>query len=443
MGIKIWNTDISKIYIWQTVVTPPTSYRYIKRTITDNRNHSTVTQMSEFEICDNNWTKMSRPSGTSITWNIIWPWSETVDKIIDWSTSTKYCPNGSLPIIITIDLGTTVDFTTYNKYKRYTANDASQRDPISWNIALSNDWNEWITVSSVSNANITTNRYALAWTWDIVIPTPSPYKNIKKVYLGSTQIRPPVSSERADIDSFSLTTTKSSWLWSRLHAIATWDSGAKFYLWQSTTTLYQYNVTNWDLSNYSNSYSSSISYQSRWQWCNGDGSRLYVSHDNWSIYEIRMTTPYSLSGANASTYSVGNSCCGVSLSWDGTKLYHGGWWFPRTLYEYTLSTPFDASTLSSPTTHTVSAISATSWDNSYIYQTAISPSGKKMYFSADWGKIYQYNLSTAYDWSTATYYGFMDTWLWGRASFSFRNDGQRLYVAQVGNSSGNLYQYDV
>jgi len=148
-------------------------YKYLRWTITANRNNINVTQMSEFEICDNNWTKMSRPSWTTITGNITWPSWETVDKIIDGSTSTKYCPNGALPVIITITLWESIKFDDYHTYKWYTANDESWRDPVSWTIEVSEDWNNWTTVDTVTNATITTTRYALAYTGTMVRPTPS------------------------------------------------------------------------------------------------------------------------------------------------------------------------------------------------------------------------------------------------------------------------------
>ena len=156
----IFNTEYKSYTEW---------YRYIKWYISANRSSPNVTQMSEFEICDNSWTKMARPSWTSITADKAWHSWEWIDKLIDGSTSTKYCTPNNPPITITIDLWTTVDFSTYNKYKRYTANDAYQRDPISWTISVSNDGSNWTEVSSVSNASITTSRNTLAWTWDITI----------------------------------------------------------------------------------------------------------------------------------------------------------------------------------------------------------------------------------------------------------------------------------
>lgn len=170
---EIWLYDLvgKQFYTnsWSWTFTIPPQ-QYLRWTITANRNNLTVTQMSEFEICNSSWTKMARPTWTTITWNIVWPWTETVDKLIDGSTSTKYCPNGSLPIIIMIGLPTKIDFSIYNKYKRYTANDESGRDPKSRTLETSADGVTWTTISTVTNANITTSRYALAWTWDITLP---------------------------------------------------------------------------------------------------------------------------------------------------------------------------------------------------------------------------------------------------------------------------------
>lgn len=144
-------------------------YKFLRWTITANRDNVSIVQMSEFEICDNNWTKMPRPSWTTITANHPWNNNEGIDKIIDGSTSTKYCTNNSVPIIVTISLWAEIDLSVYNKYKRYTANDASGRDPKSWTIEMSRNWSNWDTVSTVTDANITTTRYALAWTWDITV----------------------------------------------------------------------------------------------------------------------------------------------------------------------------------------------------------------------------------------------------------------------------------
>lgn len=147
------------------------TYQYIKWAITADRwADPRATQASEFEICDSNWLKMQRPAWTTISANHSWAVSsESIDKLIDGSVYTKYCTPYNPDIIITISLWSTVDFSVYNTYKWYTANDAPERDPVSRTIELSNDQSNWVTVDTVSDANITTSRYALAFTWTIIL----------------------------------------------------------------------------------------------------------------------------------------------------------------------------------------------------------------------------------------------------------------------------------
>lgn len=165
-------SDVNSSYYQVFPENSKASFRYLKFYISAVKNSSNNnTQMSEFEICDSSWTKMARPSWTTITVDKAWNANEWIDKIIDGSTSTKYCTNNVPPITITIDFWETVDFSTYCKYKRYTANDYEARDPNSWTISLSNDWESRTEVSNISNANVTSTRYALAWTWDINLPS--------------------------------------------------------------------------------------------------------------------------------------------------------------------------------------------------------------------------------------------------------------------------------
>ena len=231
MAIKIWTTDIKDIYVWTWWY----KYKYLRWTITANRNNINVTQMSEFEICNSSWTKMSRPSWTTITGNIVWPNNETVDNILDGSVYTKYCPNWALPIIITITLWSKVDFSVYNKYKRYTANDESGRDPKSWTIELSNDGTNWKTASTVSNASITTSRYSLAWTWTLSAPATW---NVSAVYVWTTKVRPPadikiayfpLENDYVDKSKNNISMTK-SWTIS-FTTLSSWKKVANFQRW--------------------------------------------------------------------------------------------------------------------------------------------------------------------------------------------------------------------
>lgn len=140
--------------------------RYIKRDITAIKSNVGCTQASEFELCDANGTKFTRPSGTSITANHPGNNNEGVEKLIDGSTSTKYCTSYNPEIIIVIDLGANnqVDIKQFSKYRWYTANDAPNRDPQNWTIQVSNDNSTWEVVSTVTNANVTSSRNTLAGT---------------------------------------------------------------------------------------------------------------------------------------------------------------------------------------------------------------------------------------------------------------------------------------
>ena len=90
--------------------------------------------------------------------------NEYPSRIIDGNTGTKYCSgnwsSNPVPCILTIDLGvnSVIDIATYSKWRWYTANDASERDPISFILEASNDGETWIELDSVENANITTTR---------------------------------------------------------------------------------------------------------------------------------------------------------------------------------------------------------------------------------------------------------------------------------------------
>ena len=108
------------------------------------------------------------------------------------------------------------------------------------------------------------------------------------------------------------------------------------------------------------------------------------------------------------------------------------------LYQYTLSTPFDLSTASYDTV----AFDVSSQD-SLPQGVAFNSNGSKMYVvGASNGSLYQYTLSTPFDLSTASY----DTVAFDVSSqdsspqgVEFNSNGSRMYV--VGNNSDSLYQY--
>ena len=140
--------------------------------IDNNRSDASVTQLSRIMFHDetledtlsfSNATATSNPEGNT---------NEKANKLIDLSTSTKLCisnytPSSSNPIIIIIDLQTNVDFSHYNIWEWWTANDHSERDPITFKLYLSKDGTSYTLVDSADSISPTTNRTSLGYSGNI------------------------------------------------------------------------------------------------------------------------------------------------------------------------------------------------------------------------------------------------------------------------------------
>lgn len=152
-----------------------TEYRYLRMTITAIRSGGSTVQLSEIELVDSdNGTDFPWPATTAVTSSIQAVSSEPAQNIIDGSTSTKFCSTAfTSGATLTIDLGegNRVDLGLYNTWQWYTANDAPERDPVSFSLDVSNDGTHWLSVDSVSGASITETRQALAYSGSITLPT--------------------------------------------------------------------------------------------------------------------------------------------------------------------------------------------------------------------------------------------------------------------------------
>ena len=108
------------------------------------------------------------------------------------------------------------------------------------------------------------------------------------------------------------------------------------------------------------------------------------------------------------------------------------------VYQYNLSTNFDVSTA------TYNNVSFTiSSQSERPFSVIFNPNGTKMYILQDSpGVIYQYNLSTAFNVSTATYNNVSFSFASQEAiamGVVFNTDGTKMYM--VGNSTDSVYQY--
>jgi streptogramin lyase/6-phosphogluconolactonase (cycloisomerase 2 family) len=169
-----------------------------------------------------------------------------------------------------------------------------------------------------------------------------------------------------------------------------------------------------------------------------DGLKMYVigSVGN-NVIEYNLSSAWNISTASflQESSGFGFDPYGLFFRSDGTKMYTTGS-AADSVYEYNLSTAWDVSTISF-----VQSFSVATQENDPV-SVFFNTDGTKMYVLGDTGNaVYQYNLGTGWNISTATY----------QQNFSvaaqetiptalfFKPDGEALYV--VGQNGDAVYQY--
>jgi|TARA_R100000482_G_C5130953_1_gene151852 sugar lactone lactonase YvrE len=173
-----------------------------------------------------------------------------------------------------------------------------------------------------------------------------------------------------------------------------------------------------------------------------DGSKMYIcGYSTIKIYEYDLSTDWDISTASYSQNFAVNlqevSPNEVVFKTDGTKMYVIGSSGDE-VNEYDLSTAWDISTASFNQLFDVDTQDAS------MQGLFFKPDGTKMYACGQYNdEVYEYNLSTAWDVSTASfnqdeYIGTQDT---GPQQIFFKSDGTRMYM--IGTGYDRLYQYDL
>lgn len=145
------------------------NFKYIKFYINKKRNDGGYIQFSDFILIDNLeneilWSTLNVNNVTSDSNN--YGSTEGPSNLVDNNRNTKWCQAGfNSSSYIIIELNNSIDLKNIIGYRWYTANDATDRDPISWIIYMSVDGNDWVEISKVENFTTTTDRNALAGTW--------------------------------------------------------------------------------------------------------------------------------------------------------------------------------------------------------------------------------------------------------------------------------------
>jgi len=173
---------------------------------------------------------------------------------------------------------------------------------------------------------------------------------------------------------------------------------------------------------------------------NPDGTKMFIADISTnSIYQYSLSTAFdastisydnvSFSAASQETYLMA-----LYFTFDGTKMYAGGRDSDR-VYQYSLSTAFDVSTASYDNVSLdISAKEASL--TSIFFDTA----GDKLFilgFNSD--SLHQYNLSSAYDLTTATFSSTLATPA-GALGASVSYDGTKVYIGNTA-SPDFIYQY--
>ena len=174
-----------------------------------------------------------------------------------------------------------------------------------------------------------------------------------------------------------------------------------------------------------------------------DGTKMYVvGQADDEVLEYDLSTAWGISTASyLQAFSVGTQevfPAGIFFKTDGTKMYITG---PDgdDVNEYTLSTAWDITTASYSQSFSVASQDTGPGDLSF------KSDGTKMYFVGNTNDaVYEYNLSTAWDISTASYsQNFsINSQITDPQGLSFKPDGTKMYVVGQYNASA-AYEYSL
>lgn len=184
-----------------------------------------------------------------------------------------------------------------------------------------------------------------------------------------------------------------------------------------------------------------------------DGSKIFLSKVG-IVYEVGLATPWDISTrqpefSNISTTSISalsqvsvvsenTSTTGVTFSHNGNHMYVCS---TTVIYQYNLSTPYLASSATYASKSFTPGISG----ESSIQDICISSNGSKMYvLGASLDRVYELNLSTAYDITTASYNSVnfsVSSQETSPLGLFVRADGNKFYV--TGGIQDDVFQYSM
>lgn len=274
---------------------------------------------------------------------------------------------------------------------------------------------------------------------------------VTAVYVGSTKIweagsswtDPDIANASYDSVSFDLNLTGS------IRGILFKPDGTKLYIAHDPSgdndSIKEYTMsTAWDISTLS--LNNTLSLSGSISGTNGidikpDGSSLYITSNNDdTIYRYNLSTSWDLSTASSASQSFSvstneNNPKDVTFKPDGTKMYVCGMGSDGVV-EYALSTAWDVTTASYQSVFSVAT------QSQFPSCVSFNDDGTKMYVTTFYATsdIYEYDLSTAWDVSTASYnsVSFGDSTLSSPWIHAFKSDGSKAYFI---DDTDVVYQY--
>ena len=178
---------------------------------------------------------------------------------------------------------------------------------------------------------------------------------------------------------------------------------------------------------------------------NSDGTKLYINSDqnsNKKIYEFSLSTAYDISSLSSPSSTVvsgqDGSPKGIAFNADGSKMFLIGD-SNNTVYEYSLSSAFDTTTIS----YTSRSLDVSSKEVT-PRGLSFNSTGTKLFITGqNSDEIHEYDLSTGFNLSTASYNGAFDmTGTVTKANdIVFNNDGTKAFIGQTGTNK--IFSYSL
>lgn len=163
-----------------------------------------------------------------------------------------------------------------------------------------------------------------------------------------------------------------------------------------------------------------------------------------SVFQYSLSTPFDITTATYDSVSFSlasqeTSPADIKFNADGTKMFIIGF-ATDSIYQYSLSTAYDASTISYD-----NVSFSVSSQETYPMALYFTPDGTKMYVGGrDADRVHQYSLSTAFDVSTASYDNVSLDISSKEASLTsifFDTAGEKLFI--LGYTSDSFHQYNL